>query len=80
MVFNSMVMHAAGINTTQLDRVGVNHVYTIPLIKQQINWTQEILEKYPQLSDIEQKILGIKYDPPRSVTEWRSLRLKRIQK
>ena len=37
-----MLYHAGGINKTLIDRRAINHVFTIPYFKQQINITKSI--------------------------------------
>ena len=35
-VFNSFLFHKAGLNNSKTDRIGINHVFALPIIKQQI--------------------------------------------
>lgn len=53
-IFNSMMYHAGGKNLTTKERVGINTVYTLPFIKQQVDifkvvssyWGSDEAEKY----------------------------------
>ncbi|MGB6035334.1 MAG: phytanoyl-CoA dioxygenase family protein [Cryomorphaceae bacterium] len=75
--FNSMVLHRAGQNTSKGDRYGVNQVFTIPIIKQQIDLTSvEADDKFDQ--SLISKVLGQKYQVPHSVQEFRENRFKKI--
>lgn len=63
--FNSMVFHRAGVNVSRDDRIGVNHVFTSPIIKPQIevprNWKNG---KY-------ENVIGSRFNPPSSVDDYR---------
>ncbi len=63
-VFDSMCFHAGGINLSNSIRRGINHVFTIPYIKQQISFPKEIEKK---LSDFEKQVLGYKNLVPDSI-------------
>ena len=41
-VFDSTLWHAAGINTTAKDRLGINHQFTRSFIKQQIDYVRAL--------------------------------------
>ncbi|MBY0435243.1 MAG: phytanoyl-CoA dioxygenase family protein [Cyclobacteriaceae bacterium] len=74
--FDSMLFHRAGYNTSSDVRIGVNNMFVSPIIKQQINIPQAILEKYhiDELSDEEQLILGFKFQLANNVVEYRKRR------
>jgi ectoine hydroxylase-related dioxygenase (phytanoyl-CoA dioxygenase family) len=59
-----MCFHAGGINESKADRRGINHVFTIPYIKQQITLP---LEMKSQLNDFEKGVLGFKNLVPDSI-------------
>ena len=63
-IIDSMCFHAGGINESKADRRGINHVFTIPYIKQQITLP---LEMESHLSDFEKGVLGFKNLVPDSV-------------
>ena len=75
-VFDSMLFHRAGVNRTEGMRRAVNHVYTIPLIAQQISLPAALGGRYsddPALA----RLLGYDSTPAASVPEWRQRRLNR---
>lgn len=75
-IFDSWVYHKAGNNTSDIIRYGINHVYTTPILKQQINIPNMLEGRFsddPQLA----KILGYTFNIKNSVDEYRSSRLNR---
>jgi ectoine hydroxylase-related dioxygenase (phytanoyl-CoA dioxygenase family) len=74
-IFNAMLYHKAGHNASSNIR-SLNTLYSIPLLKQQVNLLDQLNGKYadnPALS----KLLGYESQVPRNVTEWRKNRLNR---
>jgi hypothetical protein len=77
-VFDSMLFHRAGENRSQAPRRAVNHVFTIPLIAQQVSLPDALDGRHaddPELA----ALLGYNTAPARSVLEWRQRRLARVQ-
>jgi ectoine hydroxylase-related dioxygenase (phytanoyl-CoA dioxygenase family) len=74
-ILDCMTFHAGGFNSTQLERRAVNHVFTIPFFKQQINIPLNIQEK--DLSNETKEILGFNYQEPPSISDFI---LKRVKK
>jgi ectoine hydroxylase-related dioxygenase (phytanoyl-CoA dioxygenase family) len=75
-VFDSMLFHRAGVNRTERVRRAVNHVYTIPLIAQQISLPAALGGRYrddPAFA----RLLGYTSAPAASVLEWRERRERR---
>jgi ectoine hydroxylase-related dioxygenase (phytanoyl-CoA dioxygenase family) len=75
-VFDSMVFHRAGENRSGRPRRGVNHVYSTPIIAQQISLPEALNGRYagdPALA----RLLGYDAAPARSVSAWRERRLAR---
>jgi hypothetical protein len=75
-VFDSMVFHRAGENRSGKPRRAVNHVYTVPIVAQQISLPEALQGRYanePALA----RLLGYESAPARSVTSWRERRLSR---
>lgn len=75
-IFDSMLFHRAGHNESGKIRRGVNHVYTIPLLKQQVDIPAALNGKYsdhPQLA----QLLGYTSQVPPSVQVWRDRRQQR---
>ncbi len=67
--FNSMVFHRSGFNQSETLRVGVNHVYTLPFIKQQIDLSS-IGPDSDQLSELERDLFGISFKTPSDVDKF----------
>jgi hypothetical protein len=73
-----MLFHRAGRNTSNRIRRGINHVYSIPIIKPQIELST--LPHVRERADTDSwagKILGIDQTVPQSVTDFRERRFKR---
>ena len=75
-IFDSMMLHRAGLNNSDIDRYGVNHVYVRPFIAQQIRLPDALESKFSDDSLLN-KILGYKYLPPKNVQDYRRKRLMR---
>ena len=74
-LFNSMLYHKAGNNLSDLDRFGINHMFTLPFLKQQI--------RYPSVLPITQdqrlnRLLGFESREYLDVKAFRDYRLNRI--
>lgn len=74
-VLDCMLFHAGGFNSTNVARRGVNHVYTIPFFKQQINLPENI--EASGLSEDIRALLGFKYREPKNITEFLNGRPKK---
>ena len=70
MVFDSMLIHRGGANTSNITRRAVNHQFTRPFIKQQIDLPTYLGTKYDKESKIAQ-VLGYWTIPPKNVNEFR---------
>lgn len=77
-VFNAMLFHRAGYNISQNTRRGVNNVYSVPIIKQQIDLPRFLKGKYSEDSFLK-KLLGYESQSSPSVEEYRNNRLNRIK-
>lgn len=77
MLFDSMTFHKAGANKTDNPRIGINNMYTLPFIKQQISYPN-ILKKETFDERLNQ-LLGFKSREFLSVDEFRNYRLKRVK-
>jgi ectoine hydroxylase-related dioxygenase (phytanoyl-CoA dioxygenase family) len=76
-LFNSMTFHKAGINKTSNNRCGVNNMYTLPFVKQQINYPNCY---GPPTEDLKlNRLLGYQSREFNSVRDFREYRLKRTQ-
>lgn len=70
-IFDSRILHKAGFNNTNNRRRAINHLYTKPHIKQQIDFPKIMAGKYDLESEMSQ-ILGFWSVPPKSVQEYRA--------
>ncbi len=78
-IFDSWLYHRASVNISNIVRYGLNHVYTVPIFKQQIDLPRFLNGKYsdhPVLKDI----LGYTFQIPSNVSEYRKNRLNKINK
>lgn len=71
LLFDSMLIHRGGANVSKSRRRAVNHQYTRPFIKQQIDFPSLLKGKFQMESKLSQ-ILGFWTVPPKSVKEFRS--------
>jgi ectoine hydroxylase-related dioxygenase (phytanoyl-CoA dioxygenase family) len=79
LVFDSMLFHRAGPNTSDRPRRAVNQVFTIPLIAQQISLPHALRGRHaddPALA----RLLGYESAPAESVLAWRERRLARTSR
>jgi len=75
LVFDSMVYHRSGFNRSGRLRRAVNHIFTLPLIKQQISLPHMLRGKFsddPFLG----KFLGYETETGESVQHWRERKLR----
>ena len=77
-VFDSMLYHRGGHNRSPNIRRGINHMYTLPLVKQQISLPKMLNGKF-QDNVFLRKFLGYESESDESVIEFRRKRLARIQ-
>lgn len=77
-VFDSMLFHRGGINNSNNIRRGVNHMYALPFIKQQIEIPAMLGGKYSD-DDFLSKFLGYESAGEASVLAWRSKRLEKLK-
>jgi ectoine hydroxylase-related dioxygenase (phytanoyl-CoA dioxygenase family) len=75
-VFDSMLFHRAGANKSQIVRRGVNHLYTIPLLKQQYDFPRALGER-PDLGADNAQLLGFTSQVPIDDRAWRVARAAR---
>lgn len=75
-VLDAMLYHRGGHNRSQQLRRGVNNIYTLPLIKQQINLPKMLKGKYRDDAFLS-KLLGYESEPDETVIKFRKKRLRR---
>jgi ectoine hydroxylase-related dioxygenase (phytanoyl-CoA dioxygenase family) len=76
LIFDAMLFHRAGHNRSRHDRLAINHIFTVPMIQQQINLPMALEGRHaddPRLATL----LGYTFDPGHSAIEWRRRRLDR---
>jgi ectoine hydroxylase-related dioxygenase (phytanoyl-CoA dioxygenase family) len=76
LVFDAMLYHRAGYNASSQLRRGVNTMYSLPFIKQQINLQTATQKKYADNSFLSQ-FLGYDSDSDNNVQAWREKRILR---
>lgn len=76
-LLDCMAFHCGGYNASESERRAVNHVYTIPFFKQQINLPRNMGDI--NLTDEEREVLGFKYEEPKSLDEYLSSRIGRAE-
>lgn len=77
-LFDSMLLHKAGNNSSNKIRRAINNMYVQPILKQQIDFPKALKGKYandPYLF----KFLGYDSSVAESVIEWRQKRLNKIR-
>jgi ectoine hydroxylase-related dioxygenase (phytanoyl-CoA dioxygenase family) len=76
-IFDAMLYHRAGENTSQRVRRGINHLYTIPLLKQQIALPRALDAAGIEPPAALRRLLGYDTEEPGSALEWRERRWAR---
>ncbi|MEM9408716.1 MAG: phytanoyl-CoA dioxygenase family protein [Acidobacteriota bacterium] len=69
LVLDAMIYHSGGVNCTETERRGVNHVLTAPVFKPQISLPGELGEDFPQSED-ERRYLGYEVETPSSIESY----------
>jgi ectoine hydroxylase-related dioxygenase (phytanoyl-CoA dioxygenase family) len=78
--FDAMLFHRAGNNRSQRIRRGLNHLYSIPLLKQQIALPAFLREKGIEPPAELRRLLGYETEEPTSVLQWREKRAAKLGK
>jgi len=71
LIFDSLLWHRSGENRSEGVRRGINHQYTRPFIKQQLNYPELLKGKIDRESK-QAQLLGFWSVPPKSVDEFRA--------
>jgi ectoine hydroxylase-related dioxygenase (phytanoyl-CoA dioxygenase family) len=77
-LFDSMLFHRAGYNSSSIIRRAINHVYTAPILKQQLDLPRMLGDRYaadPFLA----KFLGYESQTAASDVAWRERRLQKFK-
>jgi ectoine hydroxylase-related dioxygenase (phytanoyl-CoA dioxygenase family) len=75
-VLDCMVYHSGGVNVTAQPRRAVNHVYSIPLLRQQIDLPDALGEQFTTDKEL-RRLLGYDVRTPRSVADYLGSRTKK---
>jgi ectoine hydroxylase-related dioxygenase (phytanoyl-CoA dioxygenase family) len=75
-VFDSMLFHRAGANTSSNIRRGLIQVYSLPFFFQPVSLSRAVL--YPITDSTVRKFLGFDIEPAASASEWRRRRFERV--
>ncbi|MCJ9670585.1 MULTISPECIES: phytanoyl-CoA dioxygenase family protein [unclassified Neorhizobium] len=76
-VLNCMVYHAGSTNRTDENRRAINHVFTIPTLRQQFH-VPSVLWEPPDFTDRQKKILGYGLEEFPSVIDWLKSRSPKV--
>jgi len=76
--FNSMLYHRAGINSSSEIRYGLNNMFVVPILKQQVVFSDSIKEE--EFTPEEIKVIGSRFDVPSSVLDFRVNKLAKHKK
>ncbi|MCZ6512867.1 MAG: phytanoyl-CoA dioxygenase family protein [Nitrospinae bacterium] len=77
-IFDSMLLHRAGFNSSRNIRRGVNHIFSVPIMKQQYDFPAMLKGKFSE-DPFLNRLLGYDCQTPLSVVEWRKHRLARLR-
>lgn len=76
-LIDSMLYHKGGFNSTDQDRIGVNNVFSSPIIRRQIDFSEESFEfNVDNLDEYIRSRLGLQYKSHRSIEEFLQSRIK----
>lgn len=75
-VFDAMLFHRAGTNSSANIRRAVNHIFTAPFILQQISFPKMLGDRFADNPRL-RRMLGYESQIPANVTEWRTAKLKK---
>jgi ectoine hydroxylase-related dioxygenase (phytanoyl-CoA dioxygenase family) len=78
LMFDSMLFHRAGCNRSGRPRRAVNHVYSLPFIKQPISLPRALGGKHGDDPTL-RRLLGYETEPADNAFDWRDRRLARIK-
>ena len=76
-LFDSMIYHKSGVNTSNINRYGINNMFTLPFLKQQIDYSSAIKQKTS--NDNLNQLLGFNSREFKDVNEFRKHRLQRLK-
>lgn len=77
-MFDSMLLHRAGFNKSNIIRRAINQMYSIPSYRQQYNFAKAFQNKFETLSYEQLQILGFNNITPNDDIEWRMMRYQKL--
>jgi ectoine hydroxylase-related dioxygenase (phytanoyl-CoA dioxygenase family) len=77
-IFDSWLYHRASENTSDRPRYGLNHVFTVPILKQQIDLPAFLNGKYSNDSVLAE-LLGYTFITPNSIQAYRKSKLDKLK-
>jgi len=77
-IFDSMILHRAGYNSSNKVRRGVNHIFSVPIMKQQYDFPAMLKGKFSE-DPFLNRLLGYDSQVPSSIVEWRKLRYQKLK-
>lgn len=77
-VLDAMLFHSGGVNTTAVPRRAVNHLYTIPLLRQQVDFPAMFGDRYAS-DPVLGPLLGYGVQTPSSVAAFLDERRRRLR-
>lgn len=78
-ILDCMVFHTGATNGTAIDRRAVNHVYTVPALRQQIDLPSALGNDYTDDGEL-RRLLGYEVSTPRSISEFLRSRQPKAQR
>jgi ectoine hydroxylase-related dioxygenase (phytanoyl-CoA dioxygenase family) len=79
LLFDAMVYHRAGVNRSKGLRRSVNHIYTVPMIQQQISLPSMLAGKYSD-DPFLRMFLGYETETGQNVLQWRRRKLAQAER
>ena len=73
-MFDSMLFHRAGYNSSKKTRRGINHMFTVPIMKQFYDFPNALKGRFSEQPNLSQ-LLGYTSQVPKDDVEWRNSRL-----
>ena len=77
LLFDSMLFHRGGSNTSNNIRIGINNVYVRPFMKQQIDLQYATNNKYKNNFKVS-RFLGYSSNTPKDVEDYRNIKINKV--
>jgi ectoine hydroxylase-related dioxygenase (phytanoyl-CoA dioxygenase family) len=76
-IFDAMLFHRSGLNRSGRTRRAVNHIFTLPFIKQQIDLPKTLNGKFSEDAFL-RRLLGYESEPGETAYQWRQMKLSKL--